>query len=37
MRALKTIKLQTINVKKFFSVSNMKNLDRVTSFTKFDV
>ena len=26
-----------VNAKKFFNVNNIKNFDRVTSFTKFDI
>ena len=29
--------IQIVNAKKFFNVNNMKNSDRVTSFTKFDI
>ena len=29
--------IETVNAKKFFNVNNMKDFDRVTSFTKFDV
>ena len=29
--------IQTVNAKKFFDVNNMKNFDRVTSFTKIDI